>query len=142
MLLARVLFDVCGSITYSTVWSFVFFLIYAMLQLFMVRARVRDFCGNVNNWTQFYGMGLILGAILVLITIIPAFSSIASKAHYNVIDYAFDFLMICPFVYLCVVQRPNEGEIAKQSFFSQNLQLEVIPVRITKFSNRGHSEKS
>ena len=132
MVWLRILFDICGNVTYATAWSFVFFLIYATLQLFMVRARVRDFCGNASDWTQFYGMGLILGAILVLIPIIPAFSSIAPKSHYNVVDYAFDFLMICPFVYLCVVGKSNGGEVAKQPYFSQNSQLEAVPVRVKR----------
>ncbi len=73
MLALRLSFDIAGNATYATVWSFIFFLIYAMLELLLVRARVRDVCGDVKSWTQFYGMGLVWGAVLVFITINPAF---------------------------------------------------------------------
>ena len=133
MLLLRLLFDLCANLVYATIYSFIFYLIYATLQLFMVRARVRDFRGNVKGWTRLYGTGLVVGGVLVLITIIPAFEFIAPSTHYNVINYIFNKLMIFPIIYLSIFKPPKDGDYIMlpelfQKFRPKTLSVSKAPI--------------
>jgi hypothetical protein len=127
MLCMRMVFDVCGNLTYGTPLAFIFFVIYAVLQLFMMRARVRNFGGNVGNWTQFYSIGLEVQAMLVLMPSIPWFSYITSLRHFNMADYAFDFVMVCPFVTLCVLGRPPLRRARETGICSARLAVAADP---------------
>jgi hypothetical protein len=131
MVWLRVLFDIFGNATHATIWAFFIYLIYATLQLFLVRARVRNFNGNVKYWTNFFGSALVWAGVCLLLDII------APKPLYHTIDAVFMTLTLFPIIYLCVYKPPKDGERVKFSGFFQKLQPESSPVRISSGHQSG-----